>query len=864
MLLLLLACARPDDSAEKPSPDAPDLTERLGTGEVRAGVVVDAASLIGGVSAEGALGDVLLYNDRARFLIQKPGESSYYVEYGGQLVDADIVRAPGAPGRDLLDESSPMVGLGRVVDVETVTVISDGSDGEAIVRTEGRAAPMQLLTGALENPSVVPDLALRVRTDYALAPDTWSIRVTTTVWSEEDAAVPIQIGELALVAMDVAEGWRPGTGRAEGDDAPAEWSAAVAHGNEGVVALLSDDAPLETGTVGRILGSMAPAITGFSPAIVLDPGGSASWTRWIGVGPDLATLTGEQLARSGAASTEASGTVTAGGAPVAGARVFALDASGAPLTMAVTGSDGAWSARVPAETATWVAAGRGRSLQVDLPAGAGWISPYEHDQAATLTSLAEGANPISFAEGYGVSAAGTSTDLALTAPGTLDVAIADGGPAIIRVYFSEADAAVVDERLVPGRPSGLAAVGFVRDGELSLALEPGTYEVVAHRGVRDEYVRESVTIESGVSRPFTADIQPAYTLDGVFTIDPHSHASPSGDGGIPMSERLIVAAANGVDVHVGTDHDHVADYRPLLAPLGLEGRLRSVVADEVSPVLRGHFNVWPATQGDGPNHGAPQWWLGYADTAEIFGWLRALAGEDGVVQANHPVGDSGMFSFAEYDANGHVSRADAWSADFDAMELINSGDWADNFPYYLDLVRRGKLVTPVSVSDSHAHMSGAVGLNVTFLHTGGDFATLDDDALKSAMARQATVASFGPYIDATVGGAWAPGAVVGPGSTLEVVVRAPSWIPVETVSLYRDGTLVLTETCTGTAPAPCTASFALDSDADASYVVVAASTTAVTEWVHPGNLAWAATAATLLDVDGDGWEAPMAPIEVEE
>jgi hypothetical protein len=34
--------------------------------------------------------------------------------------------------------------------------------------------------------------------------------------------------------------------------------------------------------------------------------------------------------------------------------------------------------------------------------------------------------------------------------------------------------------------------------------------------------------------------------------------------------------------------------------------------------------------------------------------------------------------------------------------------------------------------------------------------------------------------------------------------------------------------------------------------------------VHPGNLAWAATAATLLDVDGDGWEAPMAPIEVEE
>ena len=52
--------------------------------------------------------------------------------------------------------------------------------------------------------------------------------------------------------------------------------------------------------------------------------------------------------------------------------------------------------------------------------------------------------------------------------------------------------------------------------------------------------------------------------------DPHSHGSPSSDGALPMEDRLIVHAGVGLQVHFGTDHDHLADYRPLLAPLGLD------------------------------------------------------------------------------------------------------------------------------------------------------------------------------------------------------------------------------------------------------------------------------------------------------
>ncbi|MDP2304415.1 MAG: CehA/McbA family metallohydrolase [Pseudomonadota bacterium] len=861
MLFQLLACT---DVPPDKVPDAvpPDLTERLGSGEVRAGVITDVASLFGGISAEGAVGDLKLYNDRVQFVIQGVGDSGYYVEYGGGLIDADIVRAEGIPGRDMVDEITPMIGLGRVVDATSVTVLADGSDGSATIRVEGPAAPMQLITGALESPSVVPDLDLRVRTDYTLAPDAWALSATTTVWSEEGDPIDLYVGQVALMATDVAEGWRPVSGRSDETDAEVDIIGAVSVENEVAFVMAGADGPLESGSVGRILGAIVPALLGFGPTTTVAPGDSVSWSSWLGVGPDIATLTGEHLGRGTATTQTVAGTVTAGGSPVAGARVHVLDGDGAPLSLAFTDATGAWSATVPAGPVSFVASGRGRSLQMDLPEGAGWYSPYDADPTVTLASLAAGAEGPPFAEGYGLSAAGTDTNLVLTAPGTLRVTVADGGSAIVYAAWPAGDPVVADTRLVPDRPNGYAAIGFIRDGEMDLALEPGTYDVVVYRGVRDELVRASVTVASGETVPLLADIVPAYTLDGFITIDPHSHASPSSDASISMADRLIVAAANGVDVHVGTDHDHTVDYRPLLAPLGLDQRLVSVVATEVSPVLRGHFNTWPGTVTPGAtNGGAPRWWFGYVDTAEIFGWLREMVGEDGIIQANHPVGSSGMFSLANYDANGNVDTPDHWSDDFDAMELLNSGDWADNLPFYLDLVARGRVVTPVGVSDSHAHMSGQVGLNVTFLHTGTTLAGVNDDVLRAAMHERGTVVSFGPFIDARVGGEWAPGATVASGSVLTVDVRAPSWMPVETVTLYEDGVAIATEACIGAAPTPCTVSWPLAPTADAFYVVIAASTTLVMEGAHPGNLAWAATAATFVDVDSDGWTPPRAPIE---
>ena len=200
MLLLLLSC-HPDGG--KPDTDglpAPiDLVTPLRADEARAGVVTNADALWDGISAEGAPGDVKLYNDRVRFIVEAVGDGDYYGDDGGALLDADLVRPDGEPGRDLLDEAVVMVGLGRTVRATSVEVVADGlRGGDAVVVVRGVGTPLRLITGALENPDLVADLALDIETTYRLAPRAWTLEVTTRVTNREDDAVLLDIGDVII------------------------------------------------------------------------------------------------------------------------------------------------------------------------------------------------------------------------------------------------------------------------------------------------------------------------------------------------------------------------------------------------------------------------------------------------------------------------------------------------------------------------------------------------------------------------------------------------------------------------------------------------------------------------------------------
>jgi hypothetical protein len=841
MLWLILACSGPDEPT--PLSVVPvDLTEALESGQTRAGQVVDDASLFGGIASEGQTGDWLLYNDRVRFVVQDARESSYYLGEGGGIIDADIVRPAGTIGRDHVDEWMTSIGGLRLLYAESVELISDGREGVAEVVVRGYDVPLALAEGAVESYGLLPSLGLEVETRYRLLPDSWLLEVTTTITASE--ATSTQLGDVLMGGPEDAHQWSPrgGLDQADGDD--FRYAGYLGQRNDVAVGLVAGaGTTLDSGGGLSMVASLIEMVLGFGPAVTLQAQQSSTYTRYYGVAPDLATLSDAKLALDGQSVRTETGTVTAPDGPVAGARVH-LRVDEEPYTVAVTNADGVFTANVPeGANVDLLATGRGRGLFIDTAAGAAPIGAYTAMGPAesALTALRNGATTVSSAQGRGV--ASSNSPLELGEPARVTVSASDSLP--FEVQFTPAPVAVLDPERETTPPHNLAAAAWALDGEVEVVLPPGHYAVLAHRGIRFELHTTEVDLVPGSNTAINVELPAAYDHTGYLLGDPHQHGSPSGDSEIPLEERLAVSAGVGLQVHFGTDHDHIANYRPVVKALGLNDVLRSVVSDEMSPVLRGHVNIFGVTQDINlPNGGAWSWWAApVATTQDQFDLLRARH-PNAVFSSNHPM-SSGIADAAGW-VPGSVDSPDFWTTDYEAIEVNNSGR-LDGLEVYLDLVTRGHRIAALGVSDSHSHFSGDPGLQATWFATGTNVVSDSTEAdVVAAIRDGGTVATRGVFLELSA----TPGSESGP-KDLSVKAHSPSWIGVDRLLLFRNGVEV--ERVDGRS-----ATFTLNSNADAVFHVVARGDTAMLPvW---SDTAWAITSGYYIDVDGNGWQAPLPPL----
>jgi hypothetical protein len=429
--------------------------------------------------------------------------------------------------------------------------------------------------------------------------------------------------------------------------------------------------------------------------------------------------------------------------------------------------------------------------------------------------------------------------------GTLEIRNSDGRPTLVILEFVE-DPYLNDQRYVPLRKNNAIWI-FVHNESMTVPLPVGAFNVVASRGMRWSRFETDLDISAGEVSDLTLSLEEVVSLPMLSSIDPHSHSTPSGDGRISMANRLSTMAANGIDIHVSTDHDHIANYLPLLESMGLSPYLETIVGEEVSTVLRGHFNIYPATESPTDfNRGAVPWWQNQWTTPELFDEMMARV-PNGVIQLNHPVGNAGMISYSEYSStNGTIGSPEHWSNNFVGMEVLNDGSYSNYLPYYIDFISRGLKTTAIGVSDSHGVDNG-VGDNFTIVP-----AESADEAIL-AMRNQQTVVSRGPYIHATINDEWAPGNTYTGSQDLLVEVHAPDWVDLVELEVWENEQLVQTLPITETQSGLRLSEFIdLDPLEDSHYIIM----------VHGGEempepysgRPWAMAAAILIDVDGDGWE----------
>lgn len=171
----------------------------------RAFTVQAREQLIGGPTALGEVGDYMLENGEIRVVVQKRGYNRGSGVFGGSLIDADVVRPRnqgdvlGGNGRDTFGEMFPAFFF-EMIDPEAITVVNDGSDGEAaIIEVSGKGGEFvtmlrylnqllinsypvsftDVLAGVPPSSDGVPQVSFKTR--YILEPGARHVRIESTM-----------------------------------------------------------------------------------------------------------------------------------------------------------------------------------------------------------------------------------------------------------------------------------------------------------------------------------------------------------------------------------------------------------------------------------------------------------------------------------------------------------------------------------------------------------------------------------------------------------------------------------------------------------------------------------------------------------
>jgi hypothetical protein len=772
--------------------EPPPLDEVLAGGSARAGKVTKQSELIGGPVAYGRVGDVWkLYNSKVRFLIQDVGTSVGLSLYGGNLIDADLVRPgdDGQNGNDLFRESFPIVGL-HVQDARQIEVISDGlGGGPAHLRVRGGDAPSDIIP---QLDTLAQDLGGEIITDYILEPDAMYLTMATTYKTRPGQSLStLLLGDFLSFGASLAL-FYPESGFS-GNEITVSFIASA--GDKTSYGYVYEDGSLQLPVVDA--SGTATLLT--SPEVPQD--GSVTVKRHFVVGDgSVSSLMGTLWKLRRVQTARVSGTVRdAAGQPVPGARVTLFRVPFGPASQAVdqaiADASGKWFVDAPPGSYVAIAGGIGRL----------------HGKEAAV-ALGE---------------AGATLDVEVGTKGQATFQL--DGPA--KLSFKGLGVEPADSRFGPDPTEderyGLSAVGYSATGSGSVDLKPGEYQVTLSRGVEYEVITKTVTVPANGSVPIAEQLMRVVDTTGWLSGDYHQHTQGSIDSPVPVKSRLIENLAEGIEFPAATDHDNITDYRPHIAELGAQQWVNAVPGDEISVNGVGHFNAYPLSVDAANPYAKIGVKLWARKTVDGFvSSLRSLEPQPIVVHVSHPrtASLSGYFNAVKFDPTTGLSNAPL--DPFDAIEVNGDlGQPSDFLPAndakihanaiagkpsgitlrdWFALLNQGKTPCALGNSDTHAR-NGGTGYPRNFVRLGTDDPRAVDGAkLVAAIKAQQVVVSNGPFVTVNIDGKGELGksaavSLAGaPSAQLRIKVQAPAWVPVSTLEVYANGRpLTLTRTGPG-------------------------------------------------------------------
>ncbi len=337
-------------------------------------------------------------------------------------------------------------------------------------------------------------------------------------------------------------------------------------------------------------------------------------------------------------------------------------------------------------------------------------------------------------------------------------------------------------------------------GRAEFRLPPGRYRLWVTRGMEYALLElGDITVTRTEGATLRGDLRRVIDTEGEIAGEFHVHSAPSFDCDVPLDQRVLGLAAEGIEVFASTDHDASADFRPAIRSLGLERWIHWIRGNEITADGFGHFNVYPL-----PEHIDPAYDLPHNEPSvmAILAQARRVA-PGALLQLNHPMWGEypiGYWALAGFDPTTGTSRMELTTL-FDTVEVWNahSLNEAPEFSAGVERVidawmatlQLGRGATAVGNSDSHRVAHNPPGWPRTYVRVPDDHpAQVTTPMVEGGLRAGDASLTSGPFLRFTVNGQ-RPGSVArGDQVSVSVELQAPSFVPVDEVRIIANRRIV--------------------------------------------------------------------------
>jgi hypothetical protein len=448
-----------------------------------------------------------------------------------------------------------------------------------------------------------------------------------------------------------------------------------------------------------------------------------------------------------------------------------------------------------------------------------------------------------------------------------------GAPVPCKVTFERTDGSAPPDFGVPHVAGPARNQVTTGDGQVDVALAPGSYRVTASRGPEYATAQIALALAPGERGDAGLALKRVVDTSGYLACDFHQHTVRSADSPVALEDRVVANVAEGVELAVASEHNDITDLEPVVRQLHLEREIVSIPGDELTTDASrhpwGHSNVFPLSfDAAKPRGGAPS--VRDRGPTELWKELRGSSSVDVVVQVNHPrSGPSGYLDLLGFDPKSGVGTDPAYDATFDALEVWNGRNVAARARILEDfqaMLRTGHPVTAVADTDTHGIVGQEAGYPRTYVrvsregHLEAWDASRTAEVVRGIKVLRDVVLTNGPMLRVAANGAPIGGVATGRVVKVDVHVESAPWVVVDKLSVQlasgaRESRAVVEKPLAGGALAA-HAVFTMKVTGDDALVVVAEGSRALVPVLGAESdaeiLPWAMTGAIWVDADGDG------------